>query len=95
MLKLAATVERASQHPIGQSICGRARTENQHDASARFLAPRGEGRQAVVGARTVVAGITDFWRSTASLTQALRTKAAAAENRRDGCVYRGGQALPD
>jgi P-type Cu+ transporter len=61
VLKLAASVERASQHPIGQAIVKAARARKISLTPARdFTAPAGKGVSAIVGTKTITAGSADY-----------------------------------
>jgi Cu+-exporting ATPase len=61
LLRLAAAVERASEHPLAQAIMGAASTrELQLPEATGFDAPAGKGVQGTVEGRSVILGNADF-----------------------------------
>ena len=57
LLKLAASLEQASEHPLGAAIVAAARERNLRSSSVRdFAAPSGKGVSGIVDGRNVVIG---------------------------------------
>ena len=85
ILRLAASVERASEHPLGRAIVDAAGERNLGLAAATgFAAPSGKGVSATVDGRHVALGNARFFADLAIATDAL---AADAERlRQDGAT---------
>ncbi|WP_238858327.1 heavy metal translocating P-type ATPase [Faunimonas pinastri] len=85
LLRLAASVERASQHPLGEAIVRAASDRGIALPDARdFDAPAGKGARAVVDGRTVQIGNAAFMADLGTAT--ARLDARADELRRDGAT---------
>jgi P-type Cu+ transporter len=90
VLKLAASVERSSQHPIGQAIFKAARAQKISLTPARdFHAPAGKGVRAMVGTKTVVVGSATLLAEHAIDTTPLDTKAENLRNTGATVVFVG------
>jgi P-type Cu+ transporter len=77
ILRLAASVERASEHPLAQAIVAAATNRNLTLAEVRgFDAPTGKGALGVVEGRRVVLGNARFLAELGIATTALKTEAA-------------------
>jgi len=82
LLRLAASVEQASEHPLAAAIVGEAngrgiKTEDVRD----FDSPSGKGAKGVVGGRTVALGNAKLMKDIGVATQALDVAAEAQRNR--------------
>jgi P-type Cu+ transporter len=77
ILRLAASVERASEHPLAQAIVAAATNRNLALAEVRgFDSPTGKGALGVVEGRRVVLGNARFLAELGIVTTALKTEAA-------------------
>jgi P-type Cu+ transporter len=77
ILRLAASVERASEHPLAQAIVTAATNRNLALADVRgFDSPTGKGALGVVEGRRVVLGNARFLTELGIATTALKTEAA-------------------
>jgi Cu+-exporting ATPase len=76
ILRLAASVERASEHPLAQAIVTAAANRNLALAEVReFDSPTGKGALGVVEGRRVVLGNARFLAELGIVTTALKTEA--------------------
>jgi P-type Cu+ transporter len=77
ILRLAASVERASEHPLAQAIVAAATNRNLALAEVRgFDSPTGKGALGVVEGRRVVLGNARFLAELGIVTTALKAEAA-------------------
>ncbi|MBO0759520.1 MAG: heavy metal translocating P-type ATPase, partial [Bradyrhizobiaceae bacterium] len=77
ILRLAASVERASEHPLAQAVVTSATNRNLALAEVRgFDSPTGRGALGVVEGRRVVLGNARFLAELGIITTALKTEAA-------------------
>jgi Cu+-exporting ATPase len=77
ILRLAASVERASEHPLAQAIVTAATNRNLALAEVRgFDSPTGRGALGVIEGRRVVLGNARFLAELGIATTALKTEAA-------------------
>jgi len=82
LLRITATIENASEHPVARAIVADARTRAiELGATESFASHQGQGVQAVVEGRLVTVGRADWLASEWSieLPDALRDAVAAAE----------------
>ncbi|GLK74946.1 copper-translocating P-type ATPase [Methylopila jiangsuensis] len=85
LLRLAAAVERASEHPLGAAVVAAAEASSLSiPAVDDFDAPSGKGVSGKVGGRLVVIGNADFMK--AQGVEVASLAARAEELRRDGAT---------
>ncbi|HAR29658.1 MAG TPA: haloacid dehalogenase, partial [Bradyrhizobium sp.] len=76
ILKLAASVERSSEHPLADAIVRAAKERNLALADVQeFDSPTGKGVTGKVGGRSVLLGNSNFLKSAGIKTQLLETQA--------------------
>lgn len=76
ILKLAASVERSSEHPLADAIVRAAKERNLPLADVQeFDSPTGKGVTGKVGGRSVLLGNSNFLKSAGIETQLLETQA--------------------
>ncbi|MBR1090834.1 heavy metal translocating P-type ATPase [Bradyrhizobium manausense] len=76
ILKLAASVERSSEHPLADAIVRAAKERNLALADVQeFDSPTGKGVTGKVGGRSVLLGNSNFLKSAGIETQLLETQA--------------------
>ena len=95
LLRLAASVERASEHPLAQAIVAAAKERKLALAEvADFESPAGKGALGHIGGRRVALGNADFLEALGVSTAALHERAEAL--RQDGAtvIYVGIDAKP-
>ena len=85
LLSLAASVERASEHPLAQAIVAAAKARKLTLLEVKeFESPAGRGALGLVGATRVAIGNADFLQSLGIATEPLHDQAEAL--RRDGAT---------
>src|SRR5205807_4934097 len=85
ILQLAASVERASEHPLADAIVRAANQRNLSLSSIeQFDSPAGKGATGKVDQKAILVGSSDFLNSAGIETNALREQAEAL--RRDGAT---------
>ncbi len=96
ILRLAASVERGSEHPLADAIVRAARERNLYLSKVEdFDSPTGKGATGKVDGKTVLLGNANYFASLGIETQSLNRTTAAAVARTLGISDVEAEVLPD